>query len=195
MREPEIRTLPFDRSALRLLDSAEQPAMIVGYAALFNAWSPDMGGFIERVLPGAFADTIRDEDIRALVNHDASLILGRNKAGTLRLAEDATGLKVEIDPPETDLAAHYLSALKRGDLSGMSFRFYVEKEAWNYDASPPQRDLIEVDIDDVSIVTYPAYPDTSVAIRSMEAGRKLIPRPGRPRFDRARRLLRLAEAM
>jgi uncharacterized protein len=195
-KSPEVRCLNLAVAELRVERRADGKPVIVGYTAVFNTWSEDLGGFIERVIPGAFARTLREgADVRALVNHDPSLILGRNKAGTLRLREDAKGLRHEIDLPGSSLAGHYAEAVERGDISGMSFRFYVGKEAWNFSADPVQRDLIDVDIDDVSLATYPAYTDTSAAVRSLEQHRRSQPRPGAWR-DRAARAvrLRLAEA-
>jgi phage head maturation protease len=78
-------------------------------------------------------------------------------------------------------------------MDGMSFRFVAKKDAWDYDANPVQRELIDVDIDEISLVAYPAYPDTSAAIRSLEAHRRTQPLRT-PRRDRAARRLRLAMA-
>lgn len=191
---PEIRSLPLAVAELRVERRADGKPTIVGYAARFHSWSQDLGGFIERIQPGAFGDDLaRGADVRFLVNHDPSLILGRNKAGTLRLTEDDQGLRFEADPPEGPLAGHYVQAVERRDITGMSFRFYVDQEAWNFSADPVQRDLLKVRIDDVSLATFPAYLDTSAAVRSLESHRRSQPRRT-PRCDRAVRLLKLAEA-
>lgn len=182
------------RSEVRVRRNPDGRPVIHGYAAVFHSWSVDLGGFIERIRPGAFSRVIREQqDVRALVGHDTSLVLGRTKSGTLSIAEDDHGLAFELHPPDGPLAAHYVNAVERGDMDGMSFRFIAKKEAWNYDADPVQRDLIDVDIDEISLVAYPAYPDTSAAIRSLEAHRKIQPLRT-PRRDRAARLLRLAMA-
>lgn len=190
---PEIRTLPLDRAEMRV-DRADGRATLHGYAAPFNSWSQDLGGFIERIQPGAFGRALSGgADVRFLVNHNRDLILGRNTAGTLRLAEDAKGLRYELDVPDTQLAAHYITAVERRDITGMSFRFWAIKEAWNFDADPAQRDLIEVGFDDVCLATNPAYLDTTAALRSLESHRRSQPRRT-PRRDRAERLLRLTLA-
>ena len=76
----------------------EEEPKITGYAALFNTWTDIGGWFRESIRPGAFAKTVKENDIRALWNHDANYVLGRNKAGSLKLREDSTGLAVEINP-------------------------------------------------------------------------------------------------
>ena len=87
--------------AVELRFAADEPAKLVGHAALFNNVSPDLGGFRERIKPGAFTDSLANDDIRALFNHDPNWLLGRSSAGTLRLSLDSVGLRYEIDPPET----------------------------------------------------------------------------------------------
>jgi HK97 family phage prohead protease len=191
---PEIRSLPLAVAELRVERRDGDRPMIQGYAARYNVWSQDLGGFIERILPGAFDDGLQQgADVRFLVNHEVSLLLGRNKSGTLRLTSDDKGLFFVVDPPDSDLARHYIQAVERGDLTGCSFRFYVDQEAWNFSADPVQRDLLKVRIDDVSLATFPAYLDTSAAVRSLEAHRRSQPRRD-PWLDRAHVRLRLAEA-
>lgn len=143
---------------------------IRGHAAVFNRDSQPMGGFTERIAPGAFRQTIKEDDIRALFNHDANLILGRNTAGTLRLSEDSTGLAVEIDPPDTQCARDLMVSLERGDVSQMSFGFTTRKDEWLYDREndATMRTLLDVTLYDVSPVTFPAYLDTDVSVRALE---------------------------
>jgi len=146
---------------------------IKGHAAVFNKLSEDLGGFREQITPGAFARTIKHSDIRALFNHDPNYILGRNKSGTLTLAEDNEGLAIEIDPPDTSFARDLMVSIDRGDITQMSFAFQVHGEKGEeWDASDPKkviRTLKEVDLFDVSPVTYPAYPQTDVKVRSVLA--------------------------
>lgn len=158
------------------IEDGETPK-IMGYAAKYNAWSVDLGGFREIIRPGAFSRAISEQqDVRALVDHDASMILGRTKSGTLRMTEDSVGLRVEIDPPDTSIARDVMQSIRRGDIDGMSFGFVTRKDEWRHNkGGEMQRELIDVDLFDVSVVTYPAYPDTSVAMRSLEVWKKTSP--------------------
>lgn len=105
---------------------------LVGYAAKFDQVT-DIGGFFNEVIrKGAFTGTIEDkDDVRALHNHDQNIVLGRTGPGTLRLKEDETGLRVEIDPPDTQQARDLMVSIDRGDIDQMSFGFTVEEEKWN----------------------------------------------------------------
>lgn len=137
-----------------------------GYAAVFDAPSEPMP-FTEFVRRGAFAKTLNDgADVRLLVDHEG-VPLARTKSGTLVLEEDERGLRVEaqLDPMNPD-AQRVLSAMRRGDLSQMSFAFKTVKDSWNKERSV--RELKEVQLFDVSVVTYPAYEDTIVSLRSRQ---------------------------
>ena len=105
--------------------------------------------------------------MRALIDHNPSLILGRTVSGTLRLESDAIGLKVTIDPPDTQYAADLMAVMARGDVSQMSFAFTTSEDAWDLVDGQRVRSLLAVELHDVSVVTYPAYPDTTVAVRSL----------------------------
>jgi hypothetical protein len=158
--EVERRCLP--TSELRI---AEDSPKITGYAAVFNTWADIGGWFRESIRPGAFAKTIREADVRALLNHNENFVLGRNKSGTLKLREDAKGLAVEIDPVDATWANDLMKSMRRGDVNQMSFGFTVNKE--EVDAAKDERTLVDVTLFDVSVVTYPAYPTTSAQVRSM----------------------------
>ena len=112
-------------------ESDDAPPRIVGHAAVFNSLSEEIFGFREKIAPGAFAKTLGG-DVRALFNHDPNYVLGRTKAGTLRIAEDATGLAVDIDPPDTVMGRTVVEAVRRGDVSEMSFGFRTIKESWDH---------------------------------------------------------------
>ena len=167
----EIRTFRCDdlrviRGATRLGKGPK----IVGHAAVFNKLSADLGGWREQIAPGAFAEAIKNDDIRALWNHDAAIVLGRNTAGTLRLSEDKKGLAIEIDPPDTQAARDLMVSMERGDVDQMSFGFWVKPggQSWGEDADGQAiRTLTDVGLFDVSPVTFPAYPQTDVAIREL----------------------------
>jgi HK97 family phage prohead protease len=145
-----------------------------GYAALYDRYSEDLGGFRTKIAPGAFDKAVISADCRLLVNHDPNLIMGRTRAGTLRLSADAKGLQFEGDLPDTPMAAHYLEAVRRGDMDGCSFTCTVDVYQWDLDSEPPVRTLIEIgELYDVGPVTFPAFPDTSVqASFALEAARR-----------------------
>lgn len=144
---------------------------LAGYAAVFGS-TADIGGYFREVIaPGAFADTLLRDDVRALFDHDSGRLLGRKSAGTLRLAEDAKGLRVEIDLPDTSDGRDVAQLVERGDLDGMSFGFMVRKEQWDETVDPPTRTILAVDLREVSAVTFPAYADTSLALRSRDAAK------------------------
>lgn len=160
----------FAMTELRVIGEDNQPKKIIGHAAVFNQLSEDLGGFREQIAPGAFAKTLKTADVRALFNHDPNYILGRTKSGTLQLAEDDQGLAVEINPPETQWANDLLISINRGDISQMSFAFRTLQDKWEKDI----RELIEVELFDVSPVTYPAYPQTDVKLRLSQADLDLV---------------------
>ena len=166
----DLERRAFSDLALRV-EEIEGVRRIVGHAAVFNVLSEDLGGFRETIAPGAFRRAIAEDDVRALVNHDPTLILGRNRAGTLVLEEDATGLAVRIAPPETNLARDLLASMARGDISQMSFGFATREDSWETVDGLAVRTLRAVRLFDVSVVTFPAYPQTDAAVRSLAAWR------------------------
>lgn len=149
---------------------------IQGHAAVFDRLSQDLGGFVERISRGAFTKTIQEADVRALFNHDASLILGRTKTPdgkppTLRLAEDGQGLAYDVTMPDTSYARDLMVSIERGDITQSSFGFRVIDDSWDRtDDGFPRRTLREISLQngDVSPVTYPAYLATDVATRAVE---------------------------
>ena len=146
------------------LRQADNGTTLYGYAALFDSPSEPMP-FIEYVKRGAFSKTLNDgADVRLLIDHEG-VPLARTKSGTMRLMEDERGLAVEadLDPMNPD-AARVISAMKRGDLSQMSFAFRTIKDQFSDDRMV--RELREVQLYDVSVVTFPAYEQTVAEIRS-----------------------------
>lgn len=144
---------------------------LVGYAAVFNSDTTIGDYFIERIAPAAF-DKAVSGDVRALIDHDTGRVIGRTKSGTLRLSTDSRGLKVEIDVPDTADGRDLLTLVERGDISGMSFGFRVTKQEWDETGDLPVRTIQEVDLFEVSAVSFPAYDDTSLALRSLESARE-----------------------
>ena len=166
----EIRSLPI-QTEWRVMRDDGQPIKIAGHAAIFDQLSDPIMGFREKIAPGAFKKSIRrKDDVRALWNHDPNYVLGRTKSGTLKLKEDDIGLAIEIEPPDTQWANDLITTIERGDVDQMSFGFVVIKEEWNEDHKKGEttRTLEEVDLYDVSPVTFPAYPQTDVAVRAKE---------------------------
>jgi len=161
----------FPSAELHVEERGNKPPMITGYAAVFNSLSVPLWGFREKIAPGAFAENLKtDPDVRALFNHDPNLILGRTKSKTLRLWEDDRGLKIENEPPSSPTGQNVLEAIRRGDIDQMSFAFRVPKGGddwdWSEDGDEDIRTLLKVELFDVSPVTYPAYPETSVGLRA-----------------------------
>lgn len=158
---------------MRVEERADKKPVMMGHAAVFNEFT-DLGWFKERVMPGAFSDSIGVDDVRALFNHDPNYVLGRNKSGTLRMTEDEKGLAIEIDPPDTQFARDLMVSMQRGDITQMSFSFQTIEDAWRYaegEGERDERDLIKVRLFDVSPVTYPAYEGTDVAVARRDRAR------------------------
>jgi len=173
----ETRVFKFDKLTVEERADGLGPK-ISGYAAVFNKRSEDMG-FIEKIQPGAFKQALKTSDARALFNHDPNFVLGRQSNDTLRVKEDKNGLWMEVDPPNTQMIRDLvLEPIKRGDIKEQSFGFTISKDSWdNLDGErkdePAIRTIIEVsELFDVSPVTFPAYPDTTVALRSMEKAKE-----------------------
>jgi hypothetical protein len=141
---------------------------VVGYGAVFNSESNDLGGFVEYVAPGAFDGRLED-DVRFLINHDG-LPLARTTNNTLRLSVDERGLKYEADMPDTTLANDLMTLLRNGTISQSSFAFTVEEDSWENVEGRNIRTINKVSrLYDVSSVTYPAYNEAgSFALRSLE---------------------------
>lgn len=166
----ESRIFPIEELEIRQEDGA--PAQIVGYAAVFNHRSENLGGFVEVIEPGAFRDTLRSNpDVRATVDHEGGMTtIGRVRNGTLSLAEDGHGLRVRITPPDTQAGRDSITLVRGKYLDQMSFKFRTKLDAWGKtENGTPLRTLREVDMHngDVSLVTYPAYPQTSAEARDM----------------------------
>ena len=170
--EKEIRSLKIGELRMDEPEGEAAPVVVTGYAAVFD--SPAMiDDFMKEVIaPGAFATSIASGDVRALIDHDPRLVIGRTRAGTLTLAEDTKGLRVEITLPKTQVARDLAESMRRGDIDQMSFGFYTKKDAWDHTTTPPTRTLREVELFDVSVVTFPAYDDTSAALRSLDHHKK-----------------------
>jgi len=170
MPEPKKETRVLKTAELRVRRDGDELPKIEGYAAVFDKDSENMG-FVERIAPGAFKKALKTSDVRALFNHDSNIILGRVSAGTLELKEDKKGLFMSVTPPDTQLVRDMvLTPIERGDITQQSFGFNIKSDEWkDLDKEVPIRTIMEVnELFDVSPVTFPAYPDTEVALRSLD---------------------------
>lgn len=154
---------------------------LIGYAALFNTWSADLGGFRERIAPGAFRNSL-GADVRALFNHDPNYVLGRTVNGTLSLKEDDRGLLIDVTLPDVGYANDLHKLIGRGDVSQMSFGFKVLKDSWAKGSDGlAERTLVEAELFDVAPVTYPAYENTEVSARQVAV--EIMSKPDNGRAD------------
>ena len=165
----ELRILDLEATELRV-ESENEQRKITGYAAVYNRKSENLGGFVEIIRSGAFRKIVELADVRALFNHDPNFVLGRTTSGTLKLEENQKGLKFEVTPPDTQIIRDLvLAPIERGDVSGCSFSFGVAKdgEKWSEQGDMYLREITEISaLGDVGPVTFPAYPSTSVNVRS-----------------------------
>ena len=162
MKKTERRT--FTVRDIEARQAEDGTMRMAGYAAVFNEASLPLP-FIEKIAPGAFSKTLQETpDVRLLANHEG-LPMARTKNGTMRLYEDETGLYFEAELADTQEARDLYTLVSRGDVDQMSFAFRVIRQNWSKDRT--ERTLTEVSLadGDVSIVTYPAYPATSVEAR------------------------------
>lgn len=173
--ETEKRAFEITDLEVRQVDG--QAPTIAGYAVVFDSWSEvlsDSRGrkFRERFAPAAFDRVLASgNDVRALWNHNDDKPLGRTRNGTLRIAKDRQGLRFELTPPATSWGMDAVESIRRGDITGMSFGFAANREGGDTWAKPgvdgvAERTVLDADLLEVSPVTYPAYPQTSVMVRS-----------------------------
>lgn len=181
----ERRYLPNEECPVSLEKRDDQPPKIVGRAAVFYDGTPDteytlydaiMDGerllqpaLVERINPRAFNKALNDKhDVRALFNHDPNLVLGRTSSRTLTLTKTLRGLDYEIEPGKTTVANDVQEHIRRGDVTGSSFGFHVREQKFYHDEATHVdiREILSVDLLDISPVTWPAYQSSSVGIRS-----------------------------
>lgn len=165
--EKQIRSLQTELKTRAEPESEDR--YIEGYFAVFNQQTELWPGAFEEIAPGAFDNTLGN-DIRALINHDTTLVLGRNKAGTLELKADSHGLwgRIKINPNDSD-AVNLYERVKRGDVDQCSFGFNIDKEEadWRQDGTVKWT-IQEADLHEVSPCTFPAYEQTGIQARKAE---------------------------
>ena len=159
--DAEKRTM----GTIEVRESDSDDMMLEGYAAVYNS-ETDLGHFREVIRPGAFDDVL-DNDVRALINHDPNLILGRTTNGTLELSVDERGLKYKVKLGDQQYAKDFYESVKRGDISQSSFAFTIDKQSWNEERTVRSVDKVR-QLLDVSPVTYPAYAAATVQAREQQ---------------------------
>lgn len=160
---------------------------IAGVTARFNAESEDLGGFTEVIEPGAFDEALMMSDIRALFNHDPNYILGRSRSGTLELEVRDDGLHYRV-PQVPESRRDVFESIQRGDVTGNSFAFTVERDRWETRSGKPLRVIEKVrELFDVGPVVYPAYSQTVVSARCMDYVSTITANPA-PAAARRRKL-------
>jgi HK97 family phage prohead protease len=140
---------------------------VQGYAAVFNARANIAGVFEEVIEPGAFTEAITRDDVVFLADH-TGMPMARTRSGTLKLSQDDHGLfiETELDTSDPD-SQRVVAKMRRGDLDKMSFAFYADVEELDTSGNLPVRTIKKASLVDVSVVTWPAYDQTEIAIRSM----------------------------
>ena len=162
----QIRTVATDFATR---EDGDKPH-ISGYFAVFNSIYEIAPGMTESIAPGAFSRTLPGSDVRALVNHDTTLVLGRTKAGTLELKEDARGLwgDIAINPNDGD-AMNLYERVKRGDVDQCSFGFEIVSEETDFrEDGSVHWTITDVDLYEVSACTFPAYEATNISAREAQ---------------------------
>lgn len=144
---------------------------LYGHAAVFDSLSEDLGGFKEVIKRGAFAQSLRDDDVVFLRSHDSNLPMARTSAGNLRLSEDATGLKFEVDLPDLESARDLHGLVRNRSFKQMSFGFRIERasdEKWVQRSDGLIiRELLRIRLMEISAVVFPAYASSTVSARAM----------------------------
>ncbi|WP_312670696.1 HK97 family phage prohead protease [Pseudescherichia sp.] len=158
-----MKTVDFEIRTSELIASNKK---LVGYAVRWNSQSEVIWDeFVEQFAPGAFSESLASgSDVRALYEHNYTQLLGRTKSGSLVLAEDDTGLRFELTPPDTQLGRDVLTLVERGDLSGMSFGFRALKESWEIGQSPYLRTVTAAELREITVTSMPAYPESAVEV-------------------------------
>lgn len=154
---------------VRVSEGADGKPVLEGYAVLWDSWSEDLGGFRERFMKGAFTKSLKEDDIRVIWQHNGEYVFGRNTAGTAEIKEDDKGLHFRASVPDTQWAKDALESIRRGDVTQNSFMFRTVPggDEWLIKDDFHWRTVREVKLYEVGPQTFPAYPDTSVAVRSL----------------------------
>ena len=154
------------------LDSKKGKDVVIGHAAVFNSLSEDLGGFREKIMPGAFDDVL-ENDVRAYFNHDPNFLLGRVSAGTLRLGVDEKGLRYELDIPDTTAGRDLKENMRLGNITQSSFAFTLGRDGDSWERNEEGNDIRIIhkvnrlyDVSPVSLPAYPSADNLALAVRS-----------------------------
>jgi hypothetical protein len=168
-KDIERRHLVLADAELRAEDG--EALKLSGYGAVTGRWSQDLGGFKEKIRPGAFVDALKSSDVVITFNHDPTHVMARTSSGTAKVWEDDRGMGYSSD----DLANRAISRevvdlVNRRDITGSSFMFLVQLDEWSEVGGKLVREIIKIqEVRDTGPVTYPAYRSTKVSARSLEA--------------------------
>lgn len=176
MDKKEIRIFQCEDVEVRKVEG--EPTKISGYAIKWDKLSVPMWGFREKIAKGAFTESILKNNIKALWNHNSDMPLGNTAKRSLVLTEDDIGLRFDLQPPNNTWGNDAIESIERGDTDGVSFGFITIRDDWDY--SDPQmaiRTVLEGELLEISPTPFPAYPDTSVAVRN-----SYHPEPPKPEF-------------
>lgn len=176
------------RAEVRLSNNGRR---LSGYALVFGKLSENLGGFVEQIKPGA---AIELEDVRCTFNHSAGSLLGRQTSGTLSIEVDDVGLRYEVDLPNTSAGADVRELVRRGDVDGSSFMFDTTKDSWSEQDGVRLRTLESFKVYELGPVVFPAYPDTTAAVRALRST-KTSPAGVRAKLEARRAQQRLAELL
>ncbi|MEG0282288.1 MAG: HK97 family phage prohead protease [Clostridia bacterium] len=172
MKQKEIRNVESTFLETRSLTEGEKTKLIIeGCVTKYNLRSQLLyNEFYEKVGKGAFSESIKKNNIRALWNHNSDIVLAATESGTLTLEDRDDGLYFGLEFPDTEISKHYYESIKRGDVKGVSFGFYTKEDNWEYlkDEDCYERTLININCSEISITAFPAYEDSSVTTRCMK---------------------------
>lgn len=150
-----------------VVDDGSVAPQVRASAIVFDRWSQDLGGFVERMMPGSVT---LEADMLALFDHQTQYVIGRQSAGTMSVLRHAAGVDFTAVPPDTQWARDMLVSLKRGDIKGCSYRMQVSDDRWYVrDDGVVARDVLAASVCELTITSMPAYPQTTAAVRSRAA--------------------------
>jgi uncharacterized protein len=162
----EVRSIT--AAEYRVSTNADGSKIVSGYAIRYNSQSVDLGGFKEIVARGALTRTLKESpDVLCLRDHKSELLLGRTLSGTLTLEDQPAGLRFTVNLPATTAGNDLAESLSRGDIDSCSFGFSVQEDEWTpLGQRPAVRTVLDLDLYEISITSFPAYQSTSAALRS-----------------------------